>query len=241
MKSGYRLLLAFLLAPASLPAAEKPLRPSDLLAAPATYLNREVELEIVEPLYGPSSPTSLAAAQYGQVGISIPENPGAQLDLVAAGWKAEDPKRYRQKFDRVLISPLKARGQFLKDEELSQQYGRPRYVLRVSSFEPLVPPAPEALRSLDEVQADPARWNRKTVVYEGSYVQSFEVSSLDKEIWLSFRPQAEILHRPTEPPAKGGSYQVRVTGVLFAQAQAHYGHLGGYRYELLASKVEFLP
>ena len=241
MKIRYGLLLATLLFPVMLNATEKALRPSDLLASPANYLNREVEIDVVEPLYGPSSPVALAAAQYGQVEIMIPDAHGAELDMVSASWKAGDPNRYRHKFDQVLVSPLKVRGQFLIDEELSQQYKKPRYVLRVSGFEPLALPAPQTLRSIAELKANPAHWDRKMVTYEGVFVQSFEVSSLDKEIWLSFRPKTEFLNQQPATPGKGGaSYRVRVTGILFAKPGARYGHLGGYPYELVASKVEFL-
>ena len=39
---------------------------------------------------------------------------------------------------------------------------------------------------------------------------------------------------------RGSSNHVRVTGILFSKPGASYGHLGGYRYELVASKVEYL-
>lgn len=235
--------LALAMMASSLPAMAsgvKALRPSDLLSSPATYLNREVEIEVVEPLYGPSNAKALAALEYGQVGILIPDSPGGELVLVPAAFRVEDPNRYRNKFDRVLVTPMKVRGQLISDDDLAKQTRRPKYVLRVSSIEPLTAPSPETLHSLAEIKSDPARWDRKTVSYEGIYQQGFEVSALDKEIWLQMAPQAQLINAPTPPDMKGGSYRVRVTGTLFAKPGAHYGHLGGYNYQLQASKVEFL-
>jgi hypothetical protein len=42
------------------------------------------------------------------------------------------------------------------------------------------------------------------------------------------------------PPQRGGTHRVRVTGYLFTKPGAAYGHLGGYAYELVADKIEFL-
>jgi hypothetical protein len=217
----------------------KILRPSDLLASPASYLNKEVEIEVVEALYGPSTPKALATLEYGQVQILIPDPSGAELTMVPAAFRVEDPNRYKNKFDRVLVSPLKVRGQFLSDDDLAKQSRRPRYVIRVASAEPLITTPPATLRSLSEVKADPSRWDRKPVIYEGVYEQRFEVSALDKEIWLAFKPQTEVLNKPTTPN-QWGAFRVRVTGILFAKPGAHYGHLGGYPYEILASKIEYL-
>jgi hypothetical protein len=108
-----------------------------------------------------------------------------------------------------------------------------------SNAKVLRPSDPTTLSSLAELKADPGRWDRKPVVYEGLYEMRFEVSTLDREIWVGFKPQTEVLN---EPPNRNsfGAHRVRVTGILFAEPGAHYGHLGGYKYEILASKIEYL-
>lgn len=217
-----------------------PLRPSDLLANPQKYLNQSVTIDVVEPLYGPATPAALAALEYGQVRIQIPDAMGGELALVPAAFQANDPNRYKKKFDRVLTEPLRVSGTFLRDDDLAKQSGRPAYVIRVASLEALTPPAPQTVASLEEIKADPARFDRKTVVYEGVYRHGFEISSLDGDIWLGTQPNAVIIGAPTAPPQGRAAYRVRATGTLFSKPGAHYGHLGGYSFQLIASKLEYL-
>jgi len=222
-------------------SGKKPLRPSDLLESPNSYLNREVEIEIVEPLSGPSTPAALAAVEYGQVRIDIPDGLGTSLALVPAAFKPEDPKRYQNKFDRVISGPIRVRGEFLSDDDLGKQLHRRAYVIRAASIEALTPEPPVRVASLAELKSNPARWDRKNIVYEGLYKSGFEVSALDGDIWLSTRRETTVIGKP--PPTASAINQtqrVRVTGILFAKPGTHYGHLGGYGFELLASKLEYL-
>jgi len=221
-------------------AAAGPLRPGDLLAAPNQYLNRSVEVEIVDPLYGPSTPQALAAVEYGQVRIDMPDARGSELSLVPAGFRVGDPNRYKKKFNQVLTSPLRVKGDFLSDDEIAKSMHRPSYVIRVASWEPVAQEAPISVHSLTELQSDPARWDRKRIVYEGNFESRFEVSALDHEIWLSYEPNTEVVGKPNDPPGTSKIYRVRVTGRLFSKSGISYGHLGGYRFELVASKLEFL-
>ncbi|MFO1519082.1 MAG: hypothetical protein U1F57_05400 [bacterium] len=214
--------------------------PADLLKEPTKYLNRRVEVDIVEPLYGPSTPQALANAEYGQLQILVPNSASAEVSLVPTSFRLEDPNRYKQKFDRVLKSPLRVKGEFLSDDDLAKEAKRPRYVIRVSSAEPLPMGSALPVRSLAEIKVDPARWNRKFIVYEGVYENRFEVSAVDREIWLSFRPDVELIGKPDAKPGGSQIHRVRVTGTLFSEPGMRYGHLGGYPFELLASKVEFL-
>ena len=66
----FYLLLVVILS-CGLPAQTRknPLRPSELIENAKTYLNQPVDLEIVEPLYGPSRPEDLVRAEYGQVEV----------------------------------------------------------------------------------------------------------------------------------------------------------------------------
>jgi hypothetical protein len=215
------------------------LRPSQLIDEASAYLNKSVEVEVLEPLYGPSNPQELASVEFGQVEIRFPEGPGARLSLVPQAFKLNDRNRYRQKFGRLIESPVRVRGEFLKDEEMSKSARQPDYVSRVSFAEPIDLGQPEKVSSLNEIRSDPARWDRKLVVLEGVYQTGFEESSLEAEIWLGSTWTATII-KPPDYPANSSANRVRVTGILFSKPGAHYGHLAGYRYELMASKIEYL-
>ena len=212
------------------------MRPSELIENANSYLNQTVDLDIVEPLYGPSKPEDLARVEYGQVEVRIPEGTIGTLSLVPAAFKASDPNRYRNKFDRVIESPVRVKGELLSDDELSKAMHRPVYVVRVLSMEPIVLGPPHKIASLDVIKSDPTQWDRKQIVYEGIYKTGFEVSALD-EIWLDTQPNTQIIKTGN---AGGQGNRVRVTGILFARPGAHYGHLGGYKFQLTASKIEYL-
>ena len=159
------------------------LRPIELIENATTFLNRSVEVEILEPLYGPARPEDLARTEYGQVEVRIPEGVSGRVSLVPEAFKVNDPNRYRQKFSQVIEWPVRVRGEFLKDDEMSNSERRPVYVLRVSSMEPINLGSPEKVQSLNDIKSDPARLDRKQIIYEGTYRHGFEVSALDG-IWL---------------------------------------------------------
>lgn len=215
---------------------KNPLRPSELIENADRYLNQTVDLEILEPLYGPSRPEDLARSEYGQVEVRIPEGMSGTLSLVPAAFKATDPNRYRNKFDQVIESPVSVKGELLSDDEMSKATHRPYYVVRVLSMKPIVMGPPHRVASLDVIKTDPAQWDRKQILYEGIYQTGFEVSVLD-EMWLDTAPGTQIIKSGT---VGSQANRVRVTGILFARAGAHYGHLGGYRFQLTASKIEYL-
>jgi len=219
--------------------AQEALRPLDLLQQADRHLGKTVVMDIVEPLRGPATKEALARAEYGQVEVSIPEGHAATLSLVPGNFHPNDPARYRDKFDRVLTSPLRVRGELLRDEEMSKEK-RPAYVFRVVAVEPLTLGPPMAVGSLAEIAADPRRFDRKVIDYEGSYRHGFEVSALDKDIWLATDSGAAVLNKPPASSAVTPR-RVRVTGILFARPGAHYGHMGGYRYQLQATRLEYLP
>jgi hypothetical protein len=215
---------------------KSPLRTTELIENANKYLNQTVDVEILEPLYGPSNEQDLARTEYGQVEIRMPEGMNGILALVPAAFKANDPNRYRNKFDRVIESPVKVKGEFLRDEEMSTATHRPYYVVRVLSMEPAVMGPPHQIASLDIIKNDPAQWDRKQIVYEGIYQTRFEVSALD-EIWLDSSPNTKIIKHGT---IGSQANRVRVTGILFSRPGAHYGHLGGYKFQLTASTIEYL-
>ena len=216
---------------------KNPLRPSELIENANNYLNQTVDLEIVEPLYGPSKPEDLARVEYGQVQIRIPEGGNGTLSLVPQAFKASDPNRYRNKFDRVIESPVRVKGELLKDDEMSKATRSPVYVVRVLSMEPVMMGPPQKVASLDVIKADPTRWDRKQIEYEGIYQTGFEVSALDGDIWLETAPNTKVIKSES---VGAHANRVRVTGILFARPGAHYGHLGGYKFQLTASKIEYL-
>ena len=104
-------------------------------------------------------------------------------------------------------------------------------------MEPIVLASPEKV-SRQDLNSNPARWDRKHIVYEGVYRRGFEISGLD-EIWLETSPNPTILNKPGESTGLS-SNKVRVTGILFARPGARYGHLGGYKFQMTASKIEYL-
>ena len=216
------------------------LRPNDLLDAPASYLGREVDVVIVEPLSGPATPELLARAEYGQVRVEVSDNLGKDLALVPAGFRQGDPNRYRLKFDRVIEGPIRVHGTFESDDDLATSLRHPAYVIRTASIAPLEQEAPARLASVAEIDAHRATWDRRLVVYEGELTTGFEVSTLDGAIWLS--PARGMTEIGARPAAQGGrtKERVRVTGILLAKPGGLYGHMGSGRYELLASRIEHL-
>lgn len=111
--------------------------------------------------------------------------------------------------------------------------------MRVAATEPLDPGQPVAVGSLAEIAADPTKWDRRFVVYEGGYVSRFEVSALDGDIWLETTTDAVVVVTPS--PGNPLPRRVRVTGFPFCRPGARYGHLGGYRFQLVATRLEYLP
>lgn len=91
-------------------AGSEGVRPGPLLAQTENFVGRPVEVDIVEALIGPASAELLARAEYGQVRIAIRDFGSAELSLVPAGFRLEDPDRYRLRFGRVLAPPLRVRG-----------------------------------------------------------------------------------------------------------------------------------
>jgi hypothetical protein len=227
-----------LLAVSGAGAHEPALHVADLLQHPDTYLNRMLDVEIVEPLFGPTTPEALAKLEYGQVVVGTPSY--SNLALVPAAFKLEDPNRYHHKFDRVIESPLRVHGELLEDKEISAAEHRPAYVLRVVSMEDVALGTPEVVDSLSVINADPGHWDRKLITYEGNYESRFEVSALDRSIWLSYGVKAQVIgKRPARDDGSRTTQRVRVTGILFTHG-GFYGHLGQYKYELVASKIEYL-
>jgi hypothetical protein len=220
---------------AAAPQAERQeLTTSAIMSAPDRYLNHPVELVIVEPLRGPASAQALAALEYGQVRVDVPDGGPYDLSLVPSAFRLDDANRYKKKFDRPLMPPIKVRGELLLDPAFTH---RKSYVIRVASYEVLSPPTPRPVRSLAEIDADPAKWDRQRIVYEGTYESGFEVSTLDRKIWLGFSAATALVDAPAR---RAGTHRVRVTGYLFAKPGAGYGHLGGCAYQLVADKIEFL-
>jgi hypothetical protein len=199
------------------------------------HLGSTASVDIVEPLYGPSTPEMVTSSEYGQVRVGAPDSAGGELSLVPEAFRLADPDRYKNKFDRVLRSPLRVRGELLEDVELSRP-NRRALVLRVLAIEPLVLPAPIKVSSVDELLADPGRFDRAVIEIEGEHTRGFEKSSLEGKIWLSTYPDAEIVPRPVTGT---GRNRVRAVGVLFSKPGARYGHLGGYPMMLVATRLEY--
>jgi hypothetical protein len=230
---------ALLVLGASAVAGAEPthLRPLDVLAD-STLVGKNVEVDVVEPLAGPTTAEQLARSEYGQLEVRIPEGGAGELALVPASWTPDDANRFRRKFDRLLIAPLRVRGTLLRDAPMSDASHHPYLVLRVASAEPLDLGPSEPFTDISRVAAEPARWDRRSIRYEGDLRSGFELSTLDGKIWLELAPGATVLHAPS---ATTGAHRVRASGVLFARPGARYGHLGSCAYLLLAHRLEYIP
>ena len=187
-------------------ATRSRLGPGDVIESADSHLGRTVVVDVVEPLSGPSSPEALARLEYGQVRINVPDARGGELSLVPEVFRLADPDRYKKKFDRVLVSPLRLRGELLEDSELSRP-GRRALVLRVLAIEPLELPPPIRVAAVEEILADRERFDRAVVEIEGDYESRFEVSRLAGKIWLSSYPDAEIVNPPATRQSR---HRVRV-------------------------------
>ena len=119
----FHLLLVVVVLSCGSPAQTRknPLRPSELIENANAYLNHTVDIEILEPLAGPRKPDELVRSEYGQVEVRMPEGMSGTLSLVPAAFKATDPNRYRNKFDRVIESPVRVKGQMLSDRHVHQR------------------------------------------------------------------------------------------------------------------------
>jgi hypothetical protein len=219
------------------PVALAARRPGDLVENPAAHLGKTVDVDIVEPLIGPTTAARLATAEYGQVRVDSPDSRSADLSLVPATFRLDDADRYQKRFDRVLLPPLRVRGEFLEDRELSSSGRRRSYVIRVLLAQPLPKSTPIPVGSVADLLRDRARFDRATIEIEGELETRFEVSALEKVIWLARYPDAHVQGAPEKP---WGRRRVRVVGVLFAKEGARYGHLGGYQLQLVATRVDDL-
>lgn len=207
---------------------------SAMLETPERHVGRMVDVVIVEPLRGPQTAAALASAPYGYVSVDVPDGGPRNVLLVPSTFALRDPDRYKRKFDSPLRSPLRVRGEWMVDKENGP---RETWVIRVASCEAVEPPAPRVVKGLSEIDADPARWDRQRIVYEGTYAQAFEISALDRSIWLGFQASTSVVRPPAQ---RAGTHKVRVTGYLYAKRGGAYGHLGGYRCMLFADTIEYL-
>lgn len=204
----------------------------EVMKEPTKWANKTIDVIVVEPLNGPKTLENLRQATYGQVPVSLVDHRGSDLALVPREWTPESPTRYRTGFDRVLTSPLHVTGELLEDRELSRK-GHPSWVLRVKTIEAATLEPPVRVNTIEEL----ARYDRRAVIYEGTYTAGFERSFLDGKIWLSVYDAATSAKVPRNDKVPR---RVRATGIVFAQPGQRYGHMGSGLYELIATELEDL-
>jgi hypothetical protein len=195
-------------------------RPGDILDHPDRFLGHLVDLDIVEPLEGPQTEAARSSAEYGFYRVRIPDAVGTEVSLVPAGYTPRDERRYRLTFDTVLQAPLHVRGDVLLDPTLTPK----AYVVRVVASRALDLGPPVRVGDVSTLVDD--RYDRKLVEVEGEARSAFEVAAIGQNVWVSggtYRPG-------TFPPPSSANGHV---GILFAKKGAMYGHLGGYKYELV--------
>lgn len=204
---------------ASAQTANIRLRPLDLIDSPQQFLSHTVEVEIVEGLNG------VGGDPHAQLCVAMPEAFPCVLSLIAPA---------------PLSSPVRVRGEFQRDDGLTEQARVPGYVIRVSSAEPLPEETPTRVASVAELLAQKERFDRRRIVIEGTWLKGFEISTLDGEIWVHAGANAETVGTPSKKDHGSRGNRVRLTGLLFARPGRRYGHMGGATMSLLASRVEYL-
>jgi hypothetical protein len=233
---GFWLLLACLVEPAIAWRAppRAPLRLIDVCDAPEHYIDRVLDVDVVEPMWS-SEPNAR-----NEHWVEIPELGSQTFALVIDG--------------PAFAPPFRARGEFMRRGDRPTWFFRAggreapwqSYVLHVTSIAPLPEEPLLVLTSEAELFGNAAHFDRRRVVYEGAWVTGFETSSLDRHIWLSFDHGTKIVgtlpprRDRNDPGLRWTTQRVRATGLLFAHPGALYGHMGGYQAELHASKLEML-
>lgn len=212
-----------------------PLTTAELLKTPDRYLGKTVDVQIAERLW-PSTPEAQTSPSSGSIQVLNADLDAKVLRLVTSIYRQDNPDRFRDKFDRVMIPPLRVKGEFLLDREMTESSHLPYYVIRVLSWEGAPVQAPVAL-TLSQIKVDPAKWDRKRVIYEGVHSEGFELSVLDQEIWLDVTNETLIEGKPVP---QEGCCQVRVTGTLFSNPSRRYGHINHYPFAIEAAKLEYL-
>ncbi|MFZ1654763.1 MAG: hypothetical protein WBO92_00080 [Candidatus Moraniibacteriota bacterium] len=180
------------------------------------------------------------------------------LDLVYPPFTTDDPARYAR------VAPLyrgeqrvSIKGKFVID--LMKTPTRPieNDVIVVDHFDILPFPEPEKGVITKEIfsqmieDGSIASLNRKRITYEGEYGSGFEVSLLDKLIWVNFIETEmgnavdeleRFMRTHSEMKKEDGQMKskVRVTGVLYATPGQRYGHLGRTLYQMMVDTVVFL-
>lgn len=209
------------------------LRPSALLEDPARFLNRTVEVEIVERLNG------VGGEPLAQACVGVPESAGCTLSLVPPGFEPGAVDRRTRRFEAPLVSPVRVRGQFLRDDGLG--LSTPGYVIRVVSSEPLPAETPVVVASVKDLLSQKERLDRRLVVLEGRWQHGFERSTLDGlELWLSVSQDTVVTGQPPKKREALRGNRVRVTGRVFARPGRRYGHMGQAAALLSATRLEHL-
>lgn len=180
------------------------------------------------------------------------------IDLVRPPFVADDSNRY------IRFGPLyrgvqkaKIKGKFVID--LMKTPTRPieNDVIVVDNLEVL--PYPEAEKRvvnqeiLSQMEKDGSisALNQKRIVYEGEYSAGFELSTLDKKIWVyaintengdAQTALSKYIDEYRTKNAKTGniSTRVRMTGIFHVATVGRYGHLGYAPYLLMADTITFL-
>lgn len=195
------------------------LRAIDLAADPEPHVGKDVSLTIVEDL--------LTSEARGDLRVDLPEYPDRTLALaVPVGRPLPE-------------SPALVVGRVRR---AANQSG---WVVDVTSSRPLARGPYESAPSIDAILAEPSRWDRRWVTYEGTWTSGFESSELDERIWLDLHASAReaassLPPSPRAPGAPPRRTRVRVQGILYARPQSGYGHLGHSPLAIVADRLVVL-
>ena len=207
-------------------------RPMDIFASPASFVNKTIVVDVVEPLRKQSSLDLARDGLAAELEVQVPDGQGNRLVLVPAGYRQGDAV-YNNKntFDHKLRSPIRITGQLLSDPARATAEDAPGfYELRVTGETTIAEGAPKPL-DLAQAKAHPADWDRQYVVYQGILTEQFENVSIDGDIWYGEAPDVQKNGLVAAGP-------VRVTGYFYSHPGRRYGHMGMRPFELVASRVE---
>jgi len=215
------------------PAAAAGLRSYDVLQHADDWLGRELVVDVYEPIYGPvnssSAPDNGYDVEVEDVGTDI-------LNLVPDG-------RDITTLPADLEPPFRVRATLRRDDKWEKSSGRTWRVLEIHEMSPLKFPRPVRAESAKAILRRPRRWHGRYVELEGDWGTGFEASYIDR-IWIDLYPGVEVFCEPPSEPDEGRfgrgyeTHRVRLVGYVYTMGQ--YGHLGGGKGNLVATKVTFL-
>lgn len=211
--------------------APAPLRALDVLERRNKWLDRELIVDIFEPI---RDEMHSSAAPPGGFDVEVADAGTATLNLVPDG-------RHVSALPSDLAPPFRVRATLRRNDARERMSGRRWRVLEVHEISPLSYPTPQRAPSAAAILRARKQWHDRFVELEGPWYTGFEISSVDG-IWIDVHPDAHIECLPADVnDHRDGEYTTRrVRLVGFVHTKGRYGHLGIADVQLTATRVVFL-